>query len=138
MSKEECRIPAMGDDEIKIGEFRVQKDYDEDEFHIHHDDKSLKFVFGPAKVGDVEIGGIRRWELAWDQFRHAQHDFKEGQSVLFQGGKVKGSKEKACDLVFARKGNKWKITLHRRGRHVADAVMGDEILTALDEWMQRH
>lgn len=117
----------------KLGKYRCHKDWDKDEFHVHDDDLGHRFA----------MAGIRQWELAAKNFLETYHFFPISTVVVFRGistgsaiGKAAG--RTLCDLVFSKLDDgTWATSLVPAGCVQGNVIMGDPVMMALDELVQR-
>lgn len=127
VDRELPQVQAKDGPTAKLGAFRTHADYGADEFHVHDDKSGQRFC----------MAGIRRWEVSARDFLRTYHFFQIGTVVVFCG-ESKGKKHKNCDLVFTRTDNgAWVASLEECGSVTGNVHMGDPVITALDELVQR-
>jgi len=87
-----ARTSGMPDTMLALGRFRVQKDYDKDQVHVHSGKDYFRF------------DGIDKFLDLWDLFWKNAPAFamkKKMATVVFRGKTDDpGSNRKPCDLVF--------------------------------------
>lgn len=142
MSSDKIDRPMSKASNASLGKFRFHKDHGVNEAHVHDDDNGLKFTMETltipgARGDDMTISGIRRFEVAIENFINMQASCRDGHKVLIPGKPGKKGDKKACDLVFQRKANGWEAGLFLCGSVIADTVLGDALICNLDELVQR-
>jgi hypothetical protein len=137
-AKDEVAVPKVGSSTSSIGsgctigKLRLQA-YMKDEVHVHDDENNLVFVYK----------GKRAFQLGIDMFLKQQFTFKPGQKCVIKGEKKVKAGVDAADLVLTRNIGNWSMSLVKSGTLDAtpdagnNAVVADEVLGILDEFVQR-
>ena len=118
--KEQTEVPksVTSGDTTQVGNIRLQKYTDKDVIHVHDDNCKLCF----------EYAGRRAFQLAIDSFLRSQHDFAIGTECVIPG--------KGADLVLERTDTRWLMKVVAKDS-VKGILIGDPVVTALDEFAQR-
>lgn len=111
-----------------LDQLRLQSYKDKDEIHIHDDANKAVFVYK----------GKTAFAYSMDFWLRNQYQFKVGDVCVMAGDILSSHGNSApSDLVMTRLADRWNIELKPCGTVKGSHLIGDPVLTKLDQFVQR-
>lgn len=109
-----------------LNKYRFQN-YDDGKIHVHDDELGLVFI----------CLDTRRFQLGIDSFIKKADLLPMGHIAVIKTDTVLVSSRKLADVVLTKTPEGWNFALSEAGVAKADSFAADEVLTFLDDFVQR-